>query len=215
MPSKFSFVAHLLSVADQVLGIDDRMPDVVFPEQVGEHSLALDLRKLAEVAISPEQVEGVVDKTILLARGEFGLKFGEIRPPLVDDDHFAVEDRLTGNIQRAGDHGEALRPVQPVAGEYPLSSLVQMNLDPVTVELDFMEPLVAGRRAGLQRGQLRFDEPRHFCRGARHTGCTHTLGHLLATPVYRGTLKETLGSARTPSSTAAERQAIGRELCFL
>jgi hypothetical protein len=41
----------------------------------------------------------------------------------VDDDHFAVEDRQTRNIQRVGDHGEALRPVQPVAGEYPLFPL--------------------------------------------------------------------------------------------
>ena len=112
-----------------------------------------------------------------VARSEFGLEFGEIRATLVDDDHFAVEDRLTGNIQRAGDHGEALRPVQPVAGEYPLFSLVQMNLDPVTVELYFMKPLVAGRRLGLQRGQLRLDEARHFRRGGVRNDCTRSLGH--------------------------------------
>jgi hypothetical protein len=52
---------HCLSVAGQVLGIDDRMPDVVLPQEIGEHSLALHLRKFAEVAVSPEQIEGVED----------------------------------------------------------------------------------------------------------------------------------------------------------
>jgi hypothetical protein len=156
-----------------------------------EHSLALHLREFAEVAVSPEQIEGVVDKTILLARSEFGLEFGEIRPSLVDDDHFAVEDRQTRNIQRVGDHGEALRPVQPVAGEYPLFSLVQMNLDPVTVELDFMEPLVAGRRLGLQRGQLRLDEPGISAEAdAATTVRARLVITLLKTPTYRGTLKD-------------------------
>ena len=168
---------HLLSVAGQVLGIDDRMPDVVFPEQLGEHSLALYLRKFPEIAVSPEQVECVVDQPVLSARSEFGLEFGEVRATLLDDDHFAVEDRLTGDVQRASDHGEALRPVQPLAGEYPLLSLVQMNLDPVTIELNFMEPLVAGRRLGLQRSQLRLDERRHFRRGGCRNDSTRRLGH--------------------------------------
>src|SRR3984885_1952448 len=185
---------HLLSVAGQVLGIDDRMPDVVFPEQVGEHSLALHLRKSPEIAVPPEQVECVVDQPVLSASSEFGLKFGEVGAALVDDDHFAVEDRLAGDVKRAGDHGEALRPVQPVAGEYTLFSLVQMNLNPVTVELDFVEPLVAGRRLGLQRGQLRLDEPRHFRRGGRRNHSPRTFRHHSKTPAYRVILKGTRGS---------------------
>src|ERR1700733_10170244 len=60
---------RLLPVAGQVLGIDDRMPDVVFPEQVGAHSLALHLRKFPEIAVPPEEVECVVDQTVLSARG--------------------------------------------------------------------------------------------------------------------------------------------------
>jgi hypothetical protein len=34
----------------------------------------------------------------------------------VDDDHFPVENRLTGNIQGAGDLGKSSGPVQPAAG---------------------------------------------------------------------------------------------------
>ena len=135
------------------------------------------LRKFPEIAVPPEQVECVVDQPVLSASSKLGLKLGEVGAALVDDDHFAVEDRLPGNIQRAGDHGEALRPVQPVAGEYPLFSLVQMNLDPVTVELDFVKPLVAGRRLGLQSGQLRLDEPRHFRGGGCRNDFARTLGH--------------------------------------
>lgn len=125
----------------------------------------------------PEQVERVVDETILFTRCEFGLELGEIGAALMNDHHFTVEDRLTGDIQRACDHGKPLRPVQPVAGEHPLLPLVEMDLDPVTVELDFMEPPVAGRRLGLQRGQLRFDESRHFRRGGRRDNSPRTLGH--------------------------------------
>jgi hypothetical protein len=35
---------------------------------------------------------------------------------VVVDHHFTVEDRLTGDIQCAGDRGKPLRPVQAVAG---------------------------------------------------------------------------------------------------
>src|SRR5258705_13932178 len=101
---------------------------------------------LTLIAVSPEKIEGVVDELILFARGEFGLEFGEIGAALMDDDHFPVEDRLAGDVQRAGDHGETLSPVQPVAGEHALLPLVEVDLNTVAVELDFVQPLVAGRR---------------------------------------------------------------------
>ena len=56
---------------------------------------------------------------------------------------------------------EALGPVQPVAGEDLLPSAVEMDLDAVAVVLDFMKPLLALRRLGLQRGELGLNEPRH------------------------------------------------------
>jgi hypothetical protein len=168
---------HCLSVAGQVFGVDHRKADVVLPQEIGEHSLALHLRKFAEVAVSPEQIEGVVDQPILSASGEFGLEFGEVGAALVDDDHFAVEDRLTGDVQRSGDHREALRPIQPVAGENPLPSLVEVGLDAIAVELNLMEPLVAGRRLGLQRSELRLYESGHFRRGGRRNDYTRTLDH--------------------------------------
>ena len=86
------------------------------PSRSREHLLALDLRKLAKIAVPPEKVEGVKHQPVLTARGEFGLQFRKIGPSFVDDHHFAVDDRLTGNIEGAGNHGKPLGPVQPVAG---------------------------------------------------------------------------------------------------
>ena len=60
------------------------------------------------------------------------------------------------------------------------NSLVLSSLQIVAreaVELDFMEPLVAGRRLGLQHGQLRLDEPRHFRRGGYRNDSSSTLDH--------------------------------------
>ena len=123
--------------------------------------LALDLRQLAEVAIPPEEIEGVVDEPALPACGKLCLEFGEVGAALMDDHHLAVDDGFAWYGERAGNLGEALGPVQPVAGEDLLSSAVEMDLDAIAVVLDFMKPLVALGRLGLQRCELGLNEPRH------------------------------------------------------
>jgi hypothetical protein len=37
-----------------------------------------------------------------------------------------------------------------------------LELDAIAIEFDFVEPLIAGRRFGPQRGQLRLDEAGHI-----------------------------------------------------
>jgi hypothetical protein len=71
---------HLLP-ADQVFGINDGKFDAVFSEKIGKSLLALDLRKLAKVAITPQQVEGAEGEVVLLTCGEFGMEFGEVVLP--------------------------------------------------------------------------------------------------------------------------------------
>ena len=66
---------HLLPVAGEMFGVENRQLDVVFAEQVQQRLLALDLRKLAKVAVTPEQVEGVVDQPVLPACRQLGLQF--------------------------------------------------------------------------------------------------------------------------------------------
>jgi len=56
---------HLLPVADEMFTVNHGRPDAVSTEQVQQCLLALDLRELAEVSITPEEIEGVVDQSIL------------------------------------------------------------------------------------------------------------------------------------------------------
>jgi hypothetical protein len=65
-----------------------------------------------------------------------------------------------------------LRPVQPVAGEHALLPLVDVDLNTVAIELDSMEPLVAGPSAWPVAV-----EARHSHRGAHHNNVPRTLGH--------------------------------------
>ena len=152
---------HLLTVAGEMFRVEDREFNVVLAEKIQQRLLALDLRELAEVAIPPEEIEGVVDEPALPARGEFCLEFGKVGASLMDDHHLAVDDGFAWNGERAGNLGKALGPVQPVAGEHLLSSAVEMDLDAIAVVLDFMKPLLALGRLGLQRGKLGLNEPRH------------------------------------------------------
>src|SRR5215213_2136129 len=79
----------------------------------------------------------------------------------MSDDHFAIDDDGSGDIKRAGNHREPCCPVQPVTGEDLLPSPVDVDLDAVAVELDFVKPLLTLRRFGLQRCKLGLNEPRH------------------------------------------------------
>ena len=134
---------HLLTVADEMFGEQHRHFDIVFAEEVQQQLLALNLRQLAEVAIPPEEVEGVVDEPALPACSQLCLQFREVGASFMDDHHLPIDDGFAWNGQRAGNLGEALGPVQPVAGEDLLPSPVEMDLDAIAVVLDLVKPLVA------------------------------------------------------------------------
>ena len=61
-------------------------------------------------------------------------------------DHFTVDDRRAGADVPGivGDLAEAFGPVVAAAGEDPDGVVVEMKLDAVAVELDFVEPALAG-----------------------------------------------------------------------
>ena len=96
------------------------------------------------------------------ACSQLSLQFGEIGASLMDNHHLAIDDGFARYGERAGNLGKALRPIQPVACEYLLSSAVEMDLDAIAIVLDLVKPLVALRRFGLQRGKLGLNEPRHL-----------------------------------------------------
>jgi len=131
---------HLLPVADDVFGVDNWRFNPF--EEFFQRSLALDLPRTTKVeAIQVQHVEGVEDQLVLPASGKFGLEFRKIGSAVPDDYHLAIDDRLPRQIERAGNDRETLGPIQPVTGEDLLLSLVEVNLNPVAVEFDFMQPL--------------------------------------------------------------------------
>jgi hypothetical protein len=101
----------------------------------------------------------------------------------------SIEDRLTWIVQRAGDHRETPRPVPPVTGEHPFPSLVEMNLDAVAVELDFMEPPVAGRAMAFSVASCSLMDPGI----AAEANSATTFFARLATTLLKTSLKETRG----------------------
>src|SRR4051794_19607889 len=78
----------------------------------------------------------------------------------MDDHDLSVDDGFARYRQCAGNLCEAFSPVQPITGEDLLPAPAKVDLDAVAVELDFVKPLLALRRFGLQRRKLGFNEPR-------------------------------------------------------
>jgi hypothetical protein len=93
---------HFLSVAGQMHAVKDRRSDAILAQELRKSLLTLNLRDFSKVAVTPEKIKGVEHQTVLSARGKFGLQFPKICSAFVNDDHFPINDRLTGNIERAG-----------------------------------------------------------------------------------------------------------------
>jgi hypothetical protein len=177
-----SVLEHFLAVPDQVLGINDRKLDAVFAKQFGQRLLSFDLREFSEITITPQKIEGVINQPVLMARGELSLKFRKICATFVDNDHFAIDDRLAGKIEGAGDQGKPFRPVQPVSGEDLPLPFVQVDLDPVAVEFDLVKPLRPDWHLGFQGRKLGLNESRHNRLLGHRPALTHTLYGLSPPP---------------------------------
>ena len=80
------------------------------------------MRAFSEVAITPQEIKGVVDEPALAPGGEFRLEFGKVGASLMDDHHLAVDDGFACYGERARNLGKALGPIQPVAGVRPVRS---------------------------------------------------------------------------------------------
>src|SRR6478735_5639017 len=97
---------------------------------------------LAQVyAVQPQKIEGEENEAVLVASTEVRLKFGEVGALFVDDDHLAVDDRLTRDVEGAGNDREPVDPVMAVAGEGLAVLAVEVELDAVAVVFDFVNPL--------------------------------------------------------------------------
>jgi hypothetical protein len=82
-------------------------------EETFEDALALDQWQVPEVvAFQEEQVEGEKYHFVPRPSGERGLELGQVGAAVLHNDYPPVEDRgFEGEVERAGDGREALRPV--------------------------------------------------------------------------------------------------------
>ncbi len=89
---------HLPSVGNHVVGEEHGHRQSGLVELLLQDALALDQRRAPQVeAFEEEEVEGEKGQRLLPPAGECGLQFGEIRPPVLHHDHFAVDD---GSLDR-------------------------------------------------------------------------------------------------------------------
>ncbi len=128
-------------------------------EQPLEPPLALFEGKAREVlAVEVQQVEDEVDELPGALAGEQPLQRLEARAPVGHQDgDLAVEQRLVDRqALRLGDNGrEALGPVVAMPAQEPDLAAVDAAADAVAVELDLVQPALAGRCALHERGELR------------------------------------------------------------
>ena len=151
-------------------------------QQIGQPRLALDQRQRGDVlAVAMQQVEDEIDQPGGVAGIRGGLDHAEGGDAVREDAaQFAVEIGLARIERRHGrrDLRVLVRPVEPGAGQQLDRAAVEPRMHAVTVELDFVQPLVAFRRRLDQLRELWRDPYRQRGRrdapparyGARHDG---------------------------------------------
>jgi hypothetical protein len=134
-----------------MVAVNDRACEPGLIEQHLQHTLALNLRRISQVeAFKEKKVEGVERHAPPSAAGERSLKLREVGAAILDDDDLAIEDgALDRDIETFRDEVKAVGPVVTIAGEDFHLTLVEMNLEPIAVEFDFVNPLVSRRRLSL------------------------------------------------------------------
>jgi hypothetical protein len=118
-----------------------------FRDKLFELRLALDQRQLPQiVTVEIEQVEGDQDDLVGFAL-QLILQHREVCAAVIGWHHdLAVNDRAAGADMPGlvGDLPESLRPVMSAAGVDLHRFINEMHLDPIAIELDFVNPASAG-----------------------------------------------------------------------
>lgn len=114
------------------------------------------------VTVEMEKVEDIEGEAVVASRAEIGLEGGKIGCAGPGLHHELAVDQRRADRQgsKGGDHGlaELLRPVQSAAGKQLHPPGLDARLQPVAVELDLVQPAIAGRRRGGERRQRRWQE---------------------------------------------------------
>ncbi|OWK24755.1 hypothetical protein AJ87_18690 [Rhizobium yanglingense] len=135
------------------------------------------------VTVEIEKVKGIKDRVgwqSAAAPAKRLLQRAEVRPPfLVEHDGLAVEDGR-GDIEfaRGGNDGrKSIGPVVAAAGDGTHASMIDMDCQPIAVELDLVEPLRSGRRLLFEERQTRLDPLWNRIEGKVRLGRVARLAH--------------------------------------
>ena len=161
-----AFEAELAGVLEHRLAVDLEgfaELDVGAGDDLLEFGLTLVQRQLPQIAtVQIEEVErhqndtGGLALELVLQHREIGGAVGGRYDDLAVDHRRRCLD-VPGVVR---DFLESMRPIVTAAGEYLDGFVRQVNLDPVAVELDFVDPAVSGRHLVDRRSQGRLDEAR-------------------------------------------------------
>jgi hypothetical protein len=143
----------LYAASLQVLDVEDAFGCV--HQQLSKHALPLAKPHRAQIeSVEIEQVEGVIEQPVPPARGQIGVHQPEIgNAARVGDDGLAIQDQvLRGQSrERVRDRPEALLPVVAPPCVDGRTSVSQVRLGAVAVELDLVD-LRSGTKAPPRAG---------------------------------------------------------------
>jgi hypothetical protein len=139
---------------------------------------------------------------------EFAAECLEVgQPRITEDSGLPVDDRLAHlQLRRSvGDRRKLLGPVVSAAGIDGDFSIPNMDLSPVAIGLDLVNPLASGRRPLLQRGVAWLNEPRHGCLTPGSHPREAATRRSLQRPV---THDDSIGARAAGSRNSAARRAL-------
>jgi hypothetical protein len=132
-------------------------------DQVPEKLLSVDERRFAQIpSVQIEAIEGVIDEAVDASLTEVRLQERELgNAALVCDHHLAVD---YGGAQRQASErlpngvAKFFCPIEPAPRPQRDLAVHDMRLEPITVELDLVQPSAFGGRSLAQGRQHRLDE---------------------------------------------------------
>jgi hypothetical protein len=136
-------------------------------QNLGQHTLAIDVRRAAQIeGIEIKDVKHIVDQTLRAALS-LQLFFERVKVGKAfrhSNDHLAIEDESVLGQRAEGSH-EIAETIGPVisATRKEADALMDVALEAIAIEFDFVQPFIAIRRPRGKRRQLRLDEFRKFC----------------------------------------------------
>ena len=155
---------EVLAPAPHVIAELHARPPARPGEEPRQQLLAPDQRHGREVpAVQPHQIEGEEDELAPRPARQRVLQQREAAHAVLVLHHdLAVDHRLAAGqrAERIGQIAVPVRPVEPAAGDQPHRAVVDERQRAIAVELDLVQPLVAGRRRLDRAGELRRDRLR-------------------------------------------------------